>query len=220
MQSTLKEKNLDNGVRDFFIDSEYEVSYGDLMLSPALFQDDVSRLCDDPVSVQMGNNKMEAMAEIKLLDFNMDKSCLMVIGKKKKVREDMENKLAENPPLLYGKKMKQVKVEKYLGEQISSGGLAESVTATVNKRTGRVLQSIFEIRTMIDDCRSHVTGGIMTGLEIWEVSVIPFLMNNSDTWINISATTLDKLDSLQNLFYRVLLSVPVGGCFIVRPAQC
>ena len=155
--------NLDNGVRDFFIDSEYEVSYGDLMLSPALFQDDVSRLCDDPVSVQMGNNKMEAMAETKLLDFNMDKSCLIVIGKKKKVRGDMENKLAQNPPLLYGKKMKQVKVEKYLGEQISSGGLAESVTATVNKRTGRVLQSIFEIRTMIDDCRSHVTGGIMTG---------------------------------------------------------
>ena len=35
-------------------------------------------------------------------------------------------------------------------------------------------------------------------------------MNNSNTWINISATTLDKLDSLQNLFYRVLLSVPVG----------
>ena len=84
--------NLDNGVRDFFFDSEYEVSYGDLMLSPALFQDDVSRLCDDPVSVQMGNNKMEAMAETKLLDFNMDKSCLIVISKKKKVREDMENK--------------------------------------------------------------------------------------------------------------------------------
>ena len=106
MQSTLKEKNLDNGVRDFFIDSEYEVSYGGLILSPALFQDDVSRLCDDPVSVQMGNNKMEAMAETKLLDFNMDKSCLIVIGKKKKVREDMENKLAQNPPLLYGKNMK------------------------------------------------------------------------------------------------------------------
>ena len=92
-------------------------------------------LAYEPGNTQMGNNKMEAMAETKLLDFNMDKSCLMVIGKKKKVREDMENKLAENPPLLYGKKMKQVKVDKYLGEKISSGGLAESVAATANKRT-------------------------------------------------------------------------------------
>ena len=75
--------NLDNGVRDFFTGSEYEVSYGDLMLGPALFQDDVSRLCEDPVSVQMGNDRMEAMAETKLLDFNMEKSCLIVIGKKR-----------------------------------------------------------------------------------------------------------------------------------------
>ena len=32
--------NLDNGVRDFFEGSEYELSYGDVVLAPALFQDD------------------------------------------------------------------------------------------------------------------------------------------------------------------------------------
>ena len=115
-----------------------------------------------------------------------------------------------DPPLLYGQKMKQVREEKYLGEQISSGGLAESVAATVTKRTGRVLQSIFEIRTMIDDCRSHVTGGIITGLEIWESAVIPYLTSNCDTWVKVPAKTIEALDYLQNLFYRVLLSVPVG----------
>jgi hypothetical protein len=52
------------------------------MLGPALFQDDVSRLCDDPVSAQMGNDRMEAMAETKLLDFNMDKSCLLLSERK------------------------------------------------------------------------------------------------------------------------------------------
>ena len=39
---------------------------------------------------------------------------------------------------------------------------------------------------------------------------IPYLMNNSDTWMNISTQTIQALDKLQNLFYRVLLSVPVG----------
>jgi hypothetical protein len=67
--------NLDKGVQDFFFNSEYEVSYGDLVLGPALFQDDVSRVCLDPVSAQMGNAKMEAMAKTKLLDFNIEKSC-------------------------------------------------------------------------------------------------------------------------------------------------
>ena len=99
--------NLDNGVVDFFKTSEYEVSYGDVCLLPALFQDDVSLLSDDPVSLQMGNDRMEVMAETKLLDFNMDKSCFIVIGNRK-VKQDMQDKLALNPPTLYGKLMKQV----------------------------------------------------------------------------------------------------------------
>ena len=48
--------------------------------------------------------------------------------------------------------------QKYLGDQISCAGLAESVNCTVQKRKGRVIQSIYEIKTIIDDCRSHVTG--------------------------------------------------------------
>ena len=46
-------------MRDFFKGSEYEVSYGDVMLGPALFQDDMSRLCDGPVSSQMGKSKVK-----------------------------------------------------------------------------------------------------------------------------------------------------------------
>ena len=91
--------NLDNGVRDFFEGSEYELSYGDVVLAPALFQEDFSRMCDNHVSVQMGNDRMEAMVETKLLDFNMDKSCLIVIGKPS-IKKEMEARLSENPPKL------------------------------------------------------------------------------------------------------------------------
>ena len=93
-------------MRDFFKGSEYEVSYGDVMLGPALFQDDVSRLCDDPVSAQMGNDRMEAMAETKLLDFNMDKSCLIIIGKKS-ARSKLKKEVEQNPPLLKSQFVKQ-----------------------------------------------------------------------------------------------------------------
>ena len=50
-------------MKDFFSDSEYEVSYGELQLQPVLYQDDVARLSLDIESTQMGNNKMETMAE-------------------------------------------------------------------------------------------------------------------------------------------------------------
>ena len=77
-----------------------------------------------------------------------------------------------------------MKCEKYLGDQISAGGMAESATATINKRKGKVVTSIFEISTLMDDCRSHVTGGITTTMEIWEMAVCPYLLNNCDTWCN------------------------------------
>ena len=201
--------NLDNGVRDFFENSEYEVSYGDVPLSPTLFQDDISRLCWDPVSAQMGNDKVEAMAETKLLDFNLDKSCIIIIGKGKP-RIEMEKQFSENPPLLYGQEMNIVTEEKYLGDQISAGGLGPSILATIKKRRGLVIDKIFEIKAVIDDCRSHVTGGIQTGLDIWEMLVIPYLTNNSESWTGLPMAAVEDLDGLQNLFYRVLLQVPAG----------
>ena len=201
--------NLDKGVRDFFSSSEYEMTYGDVLLAPALFQDDVSRMCQDTVSAQMGNDRMVAMAETKLLDFNMDKSCIIIIGRGKS-RKELEAKFDENPPQLYGQNMKRKLCDKYLGDQISAGGLAASALATIIKRKGKVIQTIFEINTILDDCRSHVTGGILTALDIWEVAVCPYLLNNCDTWTGLTDTAIDELDTLQNLFYRVILQVPTG----------
>ena len=168
--------NLDQGVTDFFANSEYEVSYGDVVLRPALFQDDVSRFCEDPLSAQMGNDKMEALAETKLLDYNMDKTCYIVVGKDKE-RKHLEDEFKANPPTLYGQKMKISSEEKYLGDQINCGGLAASVAATIEKRSSKVIHSIYEIRAILDDCRIHVAGGLTAGLDIWEMAVMPYILN-------------------------------------------
>ena len=62
--------NLDNGVNDFFKDSENEISYADLQLRPVLYQDDVARSCGSIDSLQSANDRMEAPAE---------QSCLTLI---------------------------------------------------------------------------------------------------------------------------------------------
>ena len=131
-------------------------------MKPALFQDDVSRFCLDPITAQMGNDKMEAVAETKLLDYNMDKSCYIIIGKGKERKN-----LANN--------MKVSNEEKYLGDQIHGDGLAASVDATIGKRSGKVTKAINDIQAVIDDCRSSAIGGITAGLDIWELAVIPYL---------------------------------------------
>ena len=61
-----------------------------------------------------------------------------------------------------------------------SGGLSDSVQATVLKRKGQVVTSILETKAVIEDCRSNA------GFDIWELAILPFLLNNSDTWVEIS----------------------------------
>ena len=104
--------------------------------------------------------------------------------------------------------MKETFQEKYLGNQIHHLGNSESVLATIRARSGQVSTAIFEIKSVIEDCRAHSVGGIMAGIEIWEVSVIPFLLFNSGVWGEIPKRGIDMLDNLQYTFYRYLLATP------------
>ena len=201
--------NLDNGVKDFFSDSEYEVSYGELQLQPVLYQDDVARLSLDIESTQMGNDKMETMAETKLLNFNMEKSCYIVFGSKTS-RNTIKEEVAANPVKLCGADMVQEEQAKYLGDQLCGLGLAESVVATVSKRRGIVTRTIYEIRAVIDDCRSNTAGGITAGIDIWEMAVIPMLIYNAECWLDISEKTIDELDKLRIMFLKCLFAVGSG----------
>ena len=106
---------------------------------------------------QTGNNKMESVMETKLLDFNLDKSCVIVMGSEKR-KAEIDEQLKEKPLKLCGQKMKYVLKEKYLGDFLSSGGLSEGVQATILKRKGQVVTSILEIKVVIEDCRSNILG--------------------------------------------------------------
>ena len=87
--------SIDYTVNRFFSNSIYEMSYGGINLQPLLYQDDVFRLCQDPFSAQLGNELMDNVMETKLLDFNLDKSCYMVIGSKE-ARTKIQNQFIEN----------------------------------------------------------------------------------------------------------------------------
>ena len=66
--------SIDDGISKAFKHSAHEISYGEDMLMPLLFQDDISRMCDNAVSAQHGNELVSHVLESKLLDLNLDKS--------------------------------------------------------------------------------------------------------------------------------------------------
>lgn len=100
-----------------------------------LFQDDISRLCLGVNSAQFSNNLMDVVMESKFLDFNIDKSCFLVIGSAK-ARKQIKEQLMETPLTLSGYPMKEVQCEKWLGDYIHIEGNNRSIIETIKKRYG------------------------------------------------------------------------------------
>ena len=199
--------NLDYSVNRFFQDSEKEIYYRDIKLQPLIYQDDLARFSNSIREANDGNVKIEAVMEGKLLDLHKDKSCFLVFGNTKQ-KENFSTECSETPIKLYNERMKEKVREKYLGDMIDSGGNAASVAETVKDRYGKILNGIFEIRQVVEDSRCLMVGGAKAGIELWETSHIPSLLNNCQTWLDVSEETVQKLEELQNKFYRILLSVP------------
>ena len=203
--------NLDIPIRTFFKESVHEVKYGDIMMGPIIYQDDLARLASNVVDAQAGIIKVEACMETKMLDLHDEKSCFLVVGKGK-VLNQVKNELQMSPLNLYGKPMKQKKQEKYLGDLLHSDGLAASVKATVEARAAELKSRAVrvEVHAIIEDCRSNCLGGMEVGLEVYELAYIPALLNNAQSWIEIDKTTMDKLEDLQCNFLRILFSTPAS----------
>ena len=102
--------------------------------------------------------------------------------------------------------MKRVEEYTYLGTVISSGGLEESVTASINSKVGKVKQLISEIRAVVEDCRNSTPGGFCTAVQIWEAAVIPYLYNAAECWQDIPKEALATLNTLQETFMRSMLA--------------
>ena len=50
----------------------------------------------------------------------------------------------------------------------------------------------------------------MTGLDISKMAVLPFLMGNSECWVETPKKAINLLTSIQNDFLRMLFSTPTG----------
>ena len=50
----------------------------------------------------------------------------------------------------------------------------------------------------------------MAAIDMFELSIIPAVLNNSESWTDVSQDALDALEELQVMFLRIVLQVPVS----------
>ena len=139
------------------------------------------------------------MAEVmKLMQttLNRDKSGYIFIGTKKQV-DEARAKVKDSPVICGDFMMKELKEEKWLGDFLA-GGLKESVIVTIQRRESKTRRACYEIINIVKDYRAQLVGGFQTGLVLWESCVIPSLLYNSSTWVEVSKDEEKALEDMQD----------------------
>ena len=144
----------------------------------------------------------------KSLQINLEKSSYLIMGSKK-MRKKMALELKESPLTLCNERMKEEKVIKYLGNSISFN-LEDSVHQTVIRRVAVARQAVYEIRAVVEDTRAEKLGALNVAFSIWEKSIIPMLLHNSETWMFISKKSIKILDDLFHFFCRIILRISIS----------
>jgi hypothetical protein len=100
---------------------------------------------------------------------------------------------------------------KWLGQVLSSAGLAKFVADTVTSREGKIRGACLEIAQVVNDWRSRAVGGLETALFLWESVCIPSLMHGAGTWTEISSDTEYKLNQIHFWYLRLVIQIGPGS---------
>ena len=91
---------------------------------------------------------------------------------------------------------------------INSSGNRESTLSTITERKFRIYNIINETIAIVEDSRINQPGGIKCAKEIWELAILPSLLNNSEIFAIEDPKIQKSLEDFQSTFYRGLLAVP------------
>ena len=194
---------------DFVFGGSSELAkYGGVKQHPYSFQDDVCIPVETVDDVRSSNIKMAEVMRLMQTTLNKDKSGYIFIGSKKQV-DEARAKVKDSPLICSDFQMKELKEEKWLGDFLA-GGLKESVIVTIQKRESKTRRASYEIINIVKDYRAQLVGGFQTGLVLWESCVIPSLLYNSSTWVEVSKDEEKTLEDMQDYFLRLLWGAGPG----------
>ena len=179
-------------------------------MAPVMFQDDLQNSSESLIQARLACTKIDKVVNKLGLQLNRDKTVCLIMGSKKQKQEASAELLSN--PLMFGQvEIKEKQVAKWLGQQLSSAGLADSVEQTVLARQGKIRGACLEVVNIVNDWRSQVAGGMETALVLWELCCVPSLLHGAGTWVEITPGTEKRLNSIQQDFLRSVYQVGPGA---------
>ena len=120
----------------------------------------------------------------------------------------MRKELKDSPLVFGSLTIEEKDSKKYLGQIIHSGGLERSSPATVQEWRGRIKGVTLKIKSIIEEFTMKAIGSLMSAWILWEKDLVPSLISGARTWLGDCTKAVELCDSIQQYFWRKILSVP------------
>ena len=202
---------LDEGVMEHFPPGgANQMKYGDISLAPLMWLDDLINGAEQLEEARDINARINLVMKQRGLCLNEDKSVCVIMGTNKQ-RKKASLELTEKPLVCGNFITKEKPQVKWLGQILSSLGLADSVWQTVKAREGKIRGACLEIAVIVNDWRAQMLGGMETALMLWEKCCIPSMLHGAGTWVEMNQSTEKRLNTIQSWFVRLIYQVGQGS---------
>jgi hypothetical protein len=143
----------------------------------------------------------------KQLSVNHDKCKYLILGPKKS-RDNTLKELLKEPMTMGGLVIKHAGSEKYLGDLVNELGCKQSIDDTIKERMRKLTSKTNDIIMLADAPIMGADGTSMAAIKLYEATVVPALLFNSESWIGITEAQINELQGFQDKFLRKLLHLP------------
>ena len=176
-------------------------------LNSVIFQDGIGKMSDNLEDAKLGSQILYDTLSRKVLSVNYDKSKYIIFGSKSQ-RNNMLNKLKNDPIKMGDSSLPNTKADTYLGDVIHQEGCEKSITETIDNRIKKQKNKIEEIIQLAESPVMSITGNSVPAFKLFDSIIIPSLLHNCESWIGITDKHISTLQDFQNDFIRRVLKVP------------
>ena len=176
-------------------------------MRPLLFQDDILKVNKTKTEAQISQKVIYDTVSSKTLEFNLTKCSVIIHGNG--MRSKLERSVYDSDPVMTGPAATPLTAkDKYLGDVIHESDLNNCYRETVKARLPRVRGAVSELMAVVEDIKASNLHPIAVGLDLWNKVVLPMLLYNSNTWIQIKEKDYGVIEKVQFDFLRRLLRAP------------
>ena len=178
-----------------------------IKLRPLSFQDDILKLSGNKSEAQISQETIYNTVSEKTLEFNLSKCSVIIHGSNLRTR--MEREVYSDDSVITGPAVTPLVVkDKYLGDTLHEKSLNDCWKETVKSRAGKVRGAVAEVMAVVEDLKACNLHPVAVGLMLWNRVVLPSLLYNSNTWLQMKEKDVSYLETFQYDFLRRLLRAP------------